>query len=72
MANLQSMTHRIPIAVARKDFATVVGKTRDGERIKLTRYNKTIGAIIPKHDLDKLNDCEKQDEALAKAKAKSK
>ncbi len=68
MAKLQSMTHRIPIAAARKHLASVVRKTKDGERIKLTRYDKTIAAIIPKQDLEKLKDCETQDEALAKPK----
>jgi prevent-host-death family protein len=73
MAKLHPMTHRIPIAAARKDFASVVRKTRDGERIKLTRYNKTIAAIIPKHDLEKLKDCEAQEEASsAKERTKSK
>ena len=66
------MTHRIPIAAARKNFASVVRKTTDGERVKLTRYNKTIAAIIPKHDLEKLRDCETQEEPPAKPKPKSK
>ncbi len=62
MAKLQSMTSRIPIAVARKQFATIVQKTSDGERIKLTRYNKTVAVIIPKGDLEKLKDCEEEEE----------
>jgi prevent-host-death family protein len=70
MAKLQAMTYRIPIAAARKQFASVLRKTKDGERIKLTRYNKTVAAIIPKHDLEKLKDCENQEEASDKAKAK--
>jgi prevent-host-death family protein len=72
MAKLQSMTHRIPIAAARKNFASIVRQTKDGERIKLTRYNKTIAAIIPKHDLEKLADCEAEAEPSAKPKPKSK
>jgi prevent-host-death family protein len=64
------MTHRIPIAAARKRFASVLLRTKDGERIKLTRYNKTVAAIIPKRDLDKLNDCEAQEASAAKAKSK--
>ena len=66
------MTHRIPIADARKRFASILGKTKEGERIKLTRYNKTIAAIIPKQDLEKLRDCETQKHDPAKAKAKAK
>jgi len=66
------MTHRIPIAAARKNLASLVRKTKDGDRVKLTRYNKTIAAIIPKHDLEKLHDCEDQDHASAKAKLKAK
>lgn len=64
------MTHRIPIADARKRFASLLRATKDGERIKLTRYNKTVAAIIPKHDLEKLKDCESREDASAKAKTK--
>jgi prevent-host-death family protein len=70
------MTLRIPIANARKNFANILRQTKDGERVKLTRYDKTIAAIIPKHDLEKLKDCEAEDEneaqEAAKAKSKSK
>jgi prevent-host-death family protein len=72
MAKLQVMTSRIPIAVARKRFAGIVRQSQDGERIKLTRYDKTIAVIIPKSDLEKLKDCEAQDEASTNAKTKSK
>lgn len=64
------MTYRIPIADARKRFASVVRKSKEGERIKLTRYNKTVAAIIPKHDLEKLRDCEARDPVAAKPKPK--
>jgi len=66
------MTQRIPIADARKNFANLLSRTRDGERVKLTRYNKTVAAIIPKQDLEKLKDCESQDQAAQAARAKSK
>lgn len=72
MAKLRLMTNRIPIAVARKHFASLLRKTKDGERVKLTRYDKTIGAIIPKHDLEKLRECEADDEAEGAARPKSK
>ena len=41
------MTQRIPIADARKRFASLVSKMKDGERFQLTRSNKTVAAIIP-------------------------
>jgi prevent-host-death family protein len=69
MAKLQSMSIRIPIAVARKQFASIVQKTTDGERIKLTRYNKTVAVIIPKRDLEKLRDCEDEHEEKAAPKS---
>jgi prevent-host-death family protein len=66
------MTQRIPIADARKNFANVLRRTKDGERVKLTRYNKTVAAIIPKQDLEKLKDCETQDQNALAARVKSK
>ena len=53
------MTQRLPTAVARKEFANVLRDSAAGERIKLTRYNKTVAVIIPKKDLTDLEDCEK-------------
>ncbi len=53
------MTQRLPTAVARKDFANVLRDSAAGERIKLTRYNKTVAVIIPKKDLTDLEDCQK-------------
>ena len=55
------MAHRIQVAKARKDFANVVGRSARGERIKVTRYGHTLAAIIPKADLEKLEDCEKNE-----------
>jgi prevent-host-death family protein len=46
-------------ADARKDFAALLRSSAAGERIKLTRYNKTIAVLIPKNDLDELEDCQK-------------
>ena len=53
------MTQRLPTAVARKDFANVLRDSAAGERIKLTRYNKTVAVIIPKQDLDELEECQR-------------
>jgi len=52
------MAHRIQAAKARKDFANVVSRSARGERIKLTRYNTTLAVIVPKRDLEKLEECE--------------
>ena len=61
------MTRRIATAGARKNFASLVRRSAAGERIKLTRYNKTVAIVIPKRDLDILEDCEKQPDAEAQA-----
>jgi antitoxin (DNA-binding transcriptional repressor) of toxin-antitoxin stability system len=53
------MAHRVSTAVARKDLASVLRSSARGERIKLTRYNKTVAIVIPKKDLAELEDCEK-------------
>jgi antitoxin (DNA-binding transcriptional repressor) of toxin-antitoxin stability system len=53
------MTQRLPTAAARKSFAAVLRDSAAGERIKLTRYNKTIAVVIPKKDLTDLEECEK-------------
>jgi antitoxin (DNA-binding transcriptional repressor) of toxin-antitoxin stability system len=53
------MTQRLPTAAARKSFATVLRDSAAGERIKLTRYNKTVAVVIPKKDLTDLEECEK-------------
>ena len=53
------MTQRLPTAAARKEFASILRSSEAGERIKLTRYNKTVAVIIPKKDLTELEDCQK-------------
>jgi prevent-host-death family protein len=60
------MSVRLPTAKAREDFAKVVRRTSRGERIKLTRYGKTQAVLIPKHDLEALENCE-EDAATKKA-----
>ena len=51
---------RIQAAGARKNFSSLVTKSAAGERIKVTRYNKTVAVLIPKRDLEQLEDCEKE------------
>ena len=53
------MTQRLPTAAVRKEFASILRSSEAGERIKLTRYNKTVAVIIPKKDLAELEDCQK-------------
>jgi prevent-host-death family protein len=57
---------RIQAAGARKHFSSLVTKSAAGERIKVTRYNKTVAILIPKRDLERLEDCEKETPATGK------
>ena len=54
------MVLRIPTALARKQFARIVDKSSRGQRIKLTRYDKTQAVIISMDDLSRLEECERQ------------
>ncbi len=54
------MSERVATAGARKHFASLVKRSARGERIKITRYNKTAVVLIPKQDLDALENCEKE------------
>jgi len=56
---------RIQAAGARKNFSFLVLKSQAGERIKVTRYNKTAAALVPKRDLERLEECEKEATAAA-------
>jgi prevent-host-death family protein len=40
-------------------LANVVRRSARGERIKVTRYGKTLAVLISKRDLQALEDCEK-------------
>jgi prevent-host-death family protein len=62
------MAPRIPTAEARKKFAKVIQRSAGGERIKLTRYNRTLAVLIPKADLDTLEDCESEGDTEAPRK----
>lgn len=55
-----TMSERVATAGARKHFASLVKRSARGERIKITRYNKTAVVLIPKRDLDALENCEKE------------
>lgn len=56
------MKRRIQVAEARKDLAAVVARSAGGDRIKITRYGKTIAALVPKRDLEKLEECEDKEQ----------
>ncbi len=60
-----AMNGRISAAKAREDLAGVVQRSARGERIKLTRYGRTLAVIIPKRDLETLENCERSAEASA-------
>jgi PHD/YefM family antitoxin component YafN of YafNO toxin-antitoxin module len=36
-----------------------VTRSQGGERIKVTRYNKTAAVLVSKRDLERLEECEK-------------
>jgi prevent-host-death family protein len=51
---------RIPKTDARKNFSEVISRAgHKGERVKVTHYGRTLAAIVPKSDLEKLEDCER-------------
>jgi prevent-host-death family protein len=50
---------RIATSKARKEFRKVVGRAaRQGKRVKITHYGKTLVALVPAKDLALLEDCE--------------
>jgi prevent-host-death family protein len=57
---------RLQAAAARKNFSSLVTKSAAGERIKVTRYNKTAAVLVPKRDLERLEECEKEMTAAPK------
>lgn len=54
------MSNRMAVAAARKNHARLLKRVEDGERVKLTRYDKTMAVLIPKHDLATLESCEEE------------
>jgi prevent-host-death family protein len=65
------MSARVSTAEVREDLAKVVRRTAQGERIKVTRYGKTLAVLIPKRDLEALEGCEKAAAEKKKAAAGS-
>jgi prevent-host-death family protein len=54
---------RIQAAGARKNFSSLVSRSAAGERIKVTRYNKTAAVLVSKRDFERLQECEKRSAA---------
>jgi prevent-host-death family protein len=69
--SLNRTMRRIQAAGARKHFSSLVTKSAMGERIKVTRYNKTVAVLIPKHDLKKLEECEDGDDDAGDKRTRS-
>jgi prevent-host-death family protein len=49
----------------------LVTKSAAGERIKVTRYNKTAAVLVSKRDLERLEECEKQAAAAGGKRARA-
>ena len=62
------MAQRMSTAEARKDFAALLRSSAAGERVKLTRYNKTVAVLIPSQDLAELEDCQRRRREIAKVR----
>jgi prevent-host-death family protein len=55
---------RIATAKARKEFADLIKRAgREGKRLKITHYGKTLVGVIPAKDLELLQDCEDRKDA---------
>jgi len=63
-----TMAQRMSTAEARRDFANLLRSSAAGERIKLTRYNKTVAVLISKRDLDALEDCQRRRREVSKVR----
>jgi prevent-host-death family protein len=59
---------RIQAAGARKHFSSLVDRSQAGERIKVTRYNKTAAILVSKRDLERLEECEKSDDVAKRTR----
>jgi prevent-host-death family protein len=52
---------RIATSKARREFAEVMKRAaRDGRRMKITHYGKTLAGLVPAKDLRLLEECEEQ------------
>jgi prevent-host-death family protein len=59
---------RIPTSKARKDFADVMKRAaRQGKRVKITLYGKTLAGLVSAKDLQLLEECEDNQERPKRA-----
>jgi prevent-host-death family protein len=64
-------TRRVAMAHARASLRDLVDDVRKGqERVKLTRYNRTLAGIVPASDLRILEECKRAIAEREKAAAK--
>jgi prevent-host-death family protein len=62
---------RIATSKARREFAQVMKRAaRDGRRVKITHYGKTLAGLVPAKDLRLLEECEEQRRSLHPARRK--
>jgi prevent-host-death family protein len=60
---------RIATSKARRKFAEVMNRAaRDGRRVKITHYGKTLAGLVPAKDLRLLEECEKERRHLPRRK----
>jgi prevent-host-death family protein len=58
---------RIATSRARKEFAEVMKRAaRQGRRVKITHYGKTLVAVISAKDLHRLRECEEKNHPARK------
>lgn len=63
---------RIAKAEARKNFSDVVTRAgRQGERVKITHYGKTLAILINPKELAGLDDCERQRQGRGNGRSES-
>lgn len=63
------MAKRVAVAEARAYFKDLVQDVRrKGERVKITRYGKTLACIVPVADAKKLEECDEELEVCANKK----
>jgi prevent-host-death family protein len=62
---------RIATSRARREFAELMKRAaRDGRRVKITHYGKTLVAVVPARDLHLLRECEEKKGRPARPRAR--
>jgi prevent-host-death family protein len=63
------MAARVAVAAARKQYARLLKRVEQGERVKITRYDRTMAVLIPKRDFETLEVCEEARPARPRRRA---